>query len=133
VDTACFLQMAAHCASFSDELTVLVEWAPFRGPLALTYSTYDRANCLWHRLAEGEYAIGCTGATAPADWIGETNLHPPSQPYTEGEFAPRIVNIDASAVYRNTGLRPEGAHSDFWYEETIHLILSLALHARRSK
>jgi hypothetical protein len=130
VDTACFLQMAAPCASFSDELSVLVEWSPFRGPLVLTHSTYDWANCLWHRLAEGERAIGCTGATAPAEWIGRTQLRGPGEAYMTAEFAPRIVNIDASTLYTKTGLRPEGAHSDFWYEETIHLILSLALHSR---
>jgi hypothetical protein len=130
VDTACFLQMAAPCARFSDELSVLVEWSPFRGPLVLTHSTYDWANCLWHRLAEGECAIGCRGATAPAEWIGQIALRVPDEAYTKAEFAPRIVNIDASGLYTKTGLRPEGAHSDFWYEETIHLILSLALHAR---
>jgi hypothetical protein len=132
VDTACFLQMAAPSASFSDELTILVEWAPFRGPLALTYSKYDRANCLWHRAIEGEGAIGCTGATEPANWIGGAVLRPSSESYTQAEFSPRIVNIDASALYSHAGLRPEGAHSDFWYEETIHLILSLALRARHS-
>jgi hypothetical protein len=132
VDTACFIQMAAPSASFSDQLSVLVEWAPFRGPLALTYSKFDRANCLWHWFAEKrERAIGCTGATAPSDWIGQTMLRKSESAYPENEFGHRIVNIDASAVYTNAGLRPEGAHSDFWYEETMHLILSLALHARR--
>lgn len=83
-----------------------------------------------HRLAEGEPAIGCCGATAPADWIRQTTLHPLGQPYTPNEFQPRIVNVDALAYYTNAGLRFEGAHSDFWYEETIHLIVSLARYAR---
>jgi hypothetical protein len=130
VDTACFLQMAAPCASFSDELSVLVEWSPFRGPLAVTHSKYDWANCLWHQLADGERGIGCAGATEPADWIGRILLRKPGEAYTEAEFAQRIVNVDGSALYTKTGMRPEGAHSDFWYEETIHLILSLAMHAR---
>jgi hypothetical protein len=122
--------MAAPCSSFSDQLSVLVEWAPFRGPLALTYSGKDRANCLWHRVAEGEPSIGCVGAKEPADWISQTVLRPSAEPYTRENFAARIVNVDATSIYTRGGMRFEGAHSDFWYEETIHLILSLAIEAR---
>jgi hypothetical protein len=51
VDSVCFLQMAAPAWSFADDLTLLVDESPVRGPVVLTHSKHDRANCLWHKLA----------------------------------------------------------------------------------
>jgi hypothetical protein len=131
VDSIYFLQMAAPCSAFSDDLTLLVDESPVRGPVALTYSIHDRANCLWHARAEaGERGIGCQGATEPAQFIGQTVLKSPSEPYSEEDFLSLIINVDASAVYTKKGFRFEGAHSDIWYEETLHLILGLVKHSR---
>jgi hypothetical protein len=131
VDSVCFLQMAAPATGFSDELSLLVDESPLRGPLALTHTKFDRGTCFWHQGAEGETGIGCQGALQPAQWIGNIVLRPPTQPYPPADFKTLLVNVDANAVYCHTGLRPEGAHSDFWYEETIHLILSLVDYSRR--
>jgi hypothetical protein len=130
VDSVCFLQMAAPAAGFSDQLTLLADESPLRGPVALTHTQSDRATCFWHKRAEGEFGIGCEGARKPARFIGRTVLRPPNQPYTAEDFSNLIVNIDANAVYTDGGLRPEGAHSDLWHPETIHLILTLADRAR---
>ncbi len=55
---------------------------------------------------------------------GPRALHP-------GELAHPIVNIDAGWAYRKSPLlAPQGAHSDFFYEESIHLLLTLAGSAR---
>jgi hypothetical protein len=96
----------------------------------MTHSKHDRANCLWHKLGEGEAAIGCVGAREPKRWIGQTVLRPSGEVYTPSDFASLIVNVNADEVYQEGGLRPEGAHSDIWYEETLHLILSLVRHMR---
>jgi hypothetical protein len=128
VDSVCFLQMAAPTANFSDTLTLLVDESPLRGPVALTHSRYDRANCLWHKLSDGEVGIGCGGAREPAHWISQIVLRPSDEAYQATDFGSLIVNVDADAIYRKGRWRPEGAHSDFWYKETIHLILSLARH-----
>jgi hypothetical protein len=122
--------MAAPTSGFSDTLTLLVDESPLRGPIALTHSRHDRANCLWHKLGEGEVGIGCRGAREPKRWIGQTVLRPSSEAYQATDFESPIVNVDADAVYRKGRLRPEGAHSDIWHEETLHLILSLVRHMR---
>jgi hypothetical protein len=74
--------------------------------------------------------IGCIGAREPARWIGQTVLRQASEAYQTSDFEALLVNVDASAIFQTGRLRPEGAHSDIWYEETVHLILSLARHTR---
>ena len=51
--------------------------------------------------------------------------------YTPEDFRTRIVNVDARGAFSRGGWRFQGAHSDLWYEESTHLILSLANLARR--
>lgn len=127
VDSVLIFQMAAPRSSFGPHLTTLIHRAPLRGPVLLTYSSHDRANCVWHRWAEqGELGIGCSGAAQPAEDLGEMHLCDLNHIYTESDFAKRILNVQASSIFAHSGLRPEGAHSDFWYEESVHLALSLA-------
>lgn len=63
VDSMLVFQMAAPCSKFAPRLCKLIHDAPFRGPLVTTFSDSDTANCAWHRRAEGEDGIGCSGAT----------------------------------------------------------------------
>jgi hypothetical protein len=128
VDSLLVFQMAAPRTRFGAQLAALLEHAPLRGPVVLTYSSHDRANCLWHRVMEGEQGIGCSGAAEPRHEIGKAKLRGLISRYTNADFARRIVNIQASNAFRKGGglAHPEGAHSDFLYEESVHLILSLA-------
>jgi hypothetical protein len=89
-----------------------------------------RANCTWHKASDLESGIGCEGAAAPAGRIGSVTLHPVDSPYTNADFAKNITNVDASHLFRDGGWA-EGGHSDFWYEETLHLITSVVEEARR--
>jgi hypothetical protein len=57
-------------------------------------------------------------------------LRSASEAYNDSELASLIVNVNADAVYKKGQMRLEGAHSDIWYEETIHLILSLVRYMR---
>lgn len=131
VDSLLVFQMAAPTRGFGLELTRLMMDGPLRGPVVLTYSCYDRANCLWHRLIErGEAGVGCTGAAEPIGDIKRILLGDLDYTYSKSDFDARIVNVDASHLFNKGRLSPEGAHSDFWYEETVHLILSLANRAQ---
>lgn len=127
VDSVLIFQMAAPRHSFGSELRMLIHKAPLRGPLVLTYSCRDRANCLWHRFAEwGEAGIGCSGAGEPKDDICEIRLGPLDYRYTGSDFCKRIVNVKSCWAFKKSLFRIEGAHSDFWYSESIHLAMSLA-------
>jgi hypothetical protein len=124
VDSALIFQMAAPHSRFANELHDLVNKAPLSGPLVLTHSIYDTANCLWHSLAECEAAIGYSGASEPKADIGRITLGDLNYVYTNQDFSTKIVNVDASWAFLKSGVG-QGAHSDFWYQESIHLILSL--------
>lgn len=129
VDNLLVFQMAAHPEVFAHEFAAVLDDAPIHGPVTLTFSEADRANCVWHRLIEHAPGIGCQGATTwPARSI---TLRPVEQDYTDHELYHPLINVDASRLYRR-GRRvlPQGAHSDFWYPESIHLLLTLAAHAR---
>lgn len=129
VDSLCVLQMAAGRDSFGAEFSSLLA-GPICGPIILTHSTSDRANCLWHKVSETESGIGCEGAAAPADRIGKITLHPVSSAYPNTAFAMDITNVDSSHLFKDGGWA-EGGHSDFWYEETLHLITSIVEQTRR--
>jgi hypothetical protein len=133
IDSSVIFQIAAPNSGFGNELRALLTGAPFRGAFAVTYSGYDRANCLWHRITErGQQAIGCTGATEPKDRLKQITLLSCDSAYATDAFPPRtVVNIDANRLYNHYAwFQAEGAHSDFWYEDSIHLILSVANAAR---
>jgi len=126
VDSMLVFQMAAPSASFAPQLSTLVHDAPFRGPLVTTFSSSDRANCLWHSVAGDERAIGCCGVLQPSQEVNTPilPLGELSHDYTPQDFSTNIVNVDASAVFTDGNI-VVGAHSDFFYEESIHLALSL--------
>lgn len=129
VDSAVVFQMAAPNCRFGDELRILVSRAPLRGSFVATYSGFDRANCLWHWGSEwGQQAIGCTGAKEPRERTRRIELLPCSSQYSPGDFPARtVVNVDANRLYAHYDwFQVEGAHSDFWYEDSIHLVLSVA-------
>jgi hypothetical protein len=131
VDTLLVFQMAASPDIFAGRFQPILHSAPINGPVVLTRSTADRATGLWHRLAEGTRGIGYAGARTPAEHIGHLDLRAPAIPYRHDELDHRIVNIDAGAVYRRgRWWNPAGAHSDIWYPESAHLLLSLADLAR---
>lgn len=125
VDSFAGLQMAARTDVFQHRFRSLVDGsAPIVGPVALTVSPHDRALSLWHQLPEGEAGLGARGAldaqTVP--------LHRLDEPYTTAEFG-KVTNVDAAWRF-NRGPAALGAHSDIWYPETIHLLLSLAALSR---
>lgn len=131
VDTLLVFQMAASPDIFAARFEPILHSAPINGPVVLTRSTADRATGLWHRLAEGTRGIGHIGADAPAEHIGDVELRAPGIPYRHDELDHRIVNVDAGQVYRRGRCwNPAGAHSDIWYPESAHLLLSLADLAR---
>ncbi|MGW5717076.1 hypothetical protein ACWEVP_12995 [Amycolatopsis sp. NPDC003865] len=132
VDTLLVFQMAARPDVFTDRFAPVLENAPINGPIVLTRSRADRATGLWHRLAEGGVrGIGHVGALAPAEHVGATELHDLATPYRRSELGRRIVNVDAERRFRRgRWWNPAGAHSDIWYPESAHLLLSLAELAR---
>lgn len=125
VDNLLVFQMAARPDVFAHEFAAVLDDAPIHGPVTLTFSEADRANCVWHRLTENVPGIGCHGATTPS--AHSITLRPVEQAYPVDELDYSLINIDASWLYRR-GRRmfPQGAHSDFWYPESIHLLLTLA-------
>jgi hypothetical protein len=132
VDSMLIFQMAARRDVFTKSFRPLVETGPLQGPICLTYTPADRACALWHPLAEaGRRAVGAAGALGPADKVRDTRLLAVDERYPHSDLASPIVNVDASRRYRRGRFtRPEGAHSDFWYPESIHLLLTLADYAR---
>jgi hypothetical protein len=129
VDNLLVFQMAARPDIFGHRLQQLLGRAPLQGPVCLTFSRRDHATCLLHRVAERRPGIGCIGAREPREKIKTLKLRPAASPYTTEELAAPIVNVDAT--WRFQRLRPpDGAHSDFGYQESCHLLLTLANFAR---
>lgn len=129
VDSLCVLQMAAPAKAFASELSALLETSPLSGPIVLTHSARDRALCVWHVVSELQAGIGCRGATEPADRIGRSEFKPVTTPYTDRDFEKDVTNVDASRIFIKGG-SAEGAHSNIWHEETLHLIASLTEQTR---
>ena len=48
---------------------------------------------------------------------------------TRADLQSDITNVDASWAFRSGGIA-EGAHSDFWWEESIHLVPSVVQQTR---
>ncbi|MBP2329501.1 esterase/lipase superfamily enzyme [Kibdelosporangium banguiense] len=131
VDTLLIFQMAAAPDIFTGRFDRVLHDAPINGPIVLTTSRSDRATGLWHRKAEGAPGIGHVGALEPKQHITATTLRETTSAYQHAELDQRIVNVDASWRYRRGHFwRPAGAHSDIWYPESAHLLLSLADLAR---
>lgn len=130
-DSFTIFQMAAPAEAFDDSpFSALLGDTMLNAPIALTFSRHDRALGLWHRKAEkGRNGIGYLGATAPKAEIFSTALKSPLVPYVFPDQSKRIMNVDAGGVYRST-LKVEGAHSDYFWPESAHLLLSLAEAAR---
>lgn len=128
VDSLCVLQMAAGERAFGTEFESLLR-GPICGPIVLTNSTSDRALCSWHRLSEGEAGIGCSGAIEPRERMGAVDLQPLGQAYPDSAFSKDITNVNASQYFTGGGWI-EGAHSQFWHKETMHLIASLVEQVR---
>jgi hypothetical protein len=123
VDSLCVLQMAAGNTTFQTEFSALLK-GPLCGPIVLTYSTADRALCTWHTISELESGIGCGGAIEPRDQIGSITMRTVDTPYSGADFSKDITNVNASQYFAGGGWI-EGAHSDFWHTETLHLIASV--------
>lgn len=128
-DSLCVLQMAAGRSSFQTDFAALLQ-GPLCGPIVLTNSTHDKALCDWHRVSELELGIGCQGALEPHDRIKSIAMRPVEQPYADDDFIKDITNVNASKYYDHGGWI-EGAHSDFWHTETVHLIASVVEQVRR--
>jgi hypothetical protein len=129
VDSLCVLQMAAGRSTFQDQFSALLK-GPLCGPVVLTHSTADRALCDWHAISEFELGVGCKGALEPHDRIKSIMMRPVDEPYAGDDFSMDIINVNASQYYVGGGWL-EGAHSDFWHTETLHLIVSVAEQVRR--
>jgi hypothetical protein len=131
VDTLLVFQMAAPADAFVGAFAPLLDSVPITGPICLTHSVYDRAVCFWHMQAEGIEALGCKGPNAPHDRIQSLDLKVASEVYGSGDLDKPLLSVDCSWAYTASSiLSPTGAHSDFWYEESIHLLLSLVERAR---
>jgi hypothetical protein len=131
VDTLLVFQMAAPPNVFAERFARILHDAPINGPITLTHAGTDRATGLWHRIAEGKPGIGHIGAQQPADHISHTKLLGLRNNYRRADFDTRIVNVDSAWRFRRGRTRnPAGAHSDIWYPESAHLLLSLAHLAR---
>jgi hypothetical protein len=128
VDSLCILQMAAGNQAFKNEFSALLK-GPLCGPIILTHSKADKALCTWHTVGEFETGIGCEGALEPRDRIGSITMRPVDEPYSGTDFSKDITNVDASGYYVGGGW-VEGAHSDFWHAETLHLIASVVEQVR---
>lgn len=132
VDSVLIFQMAAPRNSLATTFPALLPshdaetHAPICGPIVLTYSRYDRAAGMWHRRAEGERGIGHSGAGLAPAYVHNIELFPVSHAYTLVDLDHRLVNIDASRVFRRGRLKFAGAHSDINHHESAHLLLSLA-------
>jgi hypothetical protein len=99
---------------------------PMRGPVVVTYSRYDRATGFWHMTAERSRGIGNAGVRLAPAHIHNIRLLPLDHVYTRADLDHPIVNVDASWRFRRRGLKFSGAHSDIYYPESAHLILSIA-------
>ena len=127
VDSFVVFQMAARPDVFQQQFERLVHDSPIGGPVVLTHSKHDRANGRWHSIAEGVPGVGLGGAEGSAFDVGRIKLHKVDEPYAPCDFSRRVVNVDSSWRFRRgRWLKPEGAHSDFWYPESAHLVLSVA-------
>jgi hypothetical protein len=125
VDTFLAFQMAARPDIFDRRLPTLVHNAPIHGPIVLTMSDSDWANTFWHRLGEfGRAGIGAVGARS-ASGTHVVPLKGVDENYTDADFGHRITNIDAGWLFTKKKA-VVGAHSDYWHEESVHLLLSLA-------
>jgi hypothetical protein len=120
--------MAAGQKAFGSEFLSLLN-GPLCGPIVLTTSTSDTALCTWHSVSEGETGIGCAGAIEPQERIGSINLLTVGTPYPDTAFSKDITNVNASACFTGGGWI-EGAHSQFWHTETMHLIASVVEQVR---
>jgi hypothetical protein len=129
VDSLCVLQMAAGNRAFQTEFSALFK-GPMCGPVVLTHSTSDKALCTWHTVSESEPGIGCEGAVEPRDRIGSITMRTVDVPYSGSDFSKDITNVNASEYFVGGGWI-EGAHSEFWHSETLHLITSMVERVRR--
>jgi hypothetical protein len=129
VDTVLVFQMAAPANGFGTELKCLASDAPLQGPIVLTHSRRDTPNCLWHNVIESEPGVGCSGATEPKGYVSNIKFRELDSEYTNADFSTGIVNVDASSAFKKGGIA-EGSHSDFWYEESVHLLLSIVSSVR---
>lgn len=128
VDSFCVLQMAAGQKAFGGEFDALLK-GPICGPVVLTNTTSDKALCIWHALSEGERGIGCSGAIEPHERIGAISLQAVDTPYPAAAFSKDITNVNASKYFAGGGWI-EGAHSEFWHAQTMHLIASVVEQVR---
>jgi hypothetical protein len=60
---------------------------------------------------------------------GSISLQAVDTPYPESAFSRDITNVNASEYFTGGGWI-EGAHSEFWQTETMHLIASLVEQVR---
>ncbi|MFE4177561.1 hypothetical protein ACFRR7_36930 [Streptomyces sp. NPDC056909] len=131
VDSLTVFQMAVPADAFArPPFSALLERNLLNAPIALTFTPRDRALGRWHRIGEkGANAVGFRGATEAAGPIHTTLLRPTTVPYEFPDPPARIINVNASRLYRST-LPVAGAHSDYFHPESAHLLLSLAAAAR---
>ncbi|MFI0236501.1 hypothetical protein [Streptomyces sp. NPDC016845] len=134
VDSLLLLQMAADRSTLGPggAYADLFARAPVSGPVALTHSRHDRATGLWHLLAERRRGIGTAGLRKAAVPVHRIRMHRPHAPYTDADLHHRLVDVNASRVFRGGRLTFAGAHSDLWHPHTAHLLLSLMDRAREA-
>lgn len=134
VDNLVVFQMAAPSDSFEDQLDKLTnpDLTALKGPLVVTHSMHDTANCLWHKFTQDlEAGIGCSGAKTPKKKINQIKLEDLPNQYNKADFQTgKIINVSADHIFKVKEFGA-GAHGDFFYKESVHLILSLTTFARQ--
>lgn len=68
----------------------------------------------------------------PHEHIGSIGLQAVGTPYPDTAFSKDITNVNASEYFTGGGWI-EGAHSEFWHAETMHLIAGLVEQVRKDQ
>ncbi|MFI7340374.1 hypothetical protein ACIBUY_20885 [Streptomyces sp. NPDC050085] len=134
VDSVLLMQMAAPRSTLARGglYADLFERAPVSGPVAVTHSRHDRATGLWHFLAEGHRGIGTAGLRKAVVPVHRIRMHPPHVPYADADLHHRLIDVNATRVFRAGRFTRSGAHSDLWHPHSAHLLLSLMDRARET-
>jgi len=113
--------IASNIAIMDSDWPIFTAWGP---ELRKWTKLEITRSALGTRSSELESGIGCGGAIEPRDQIGSFTMRTVDTPYSGTDFSKDITNVNASQYFAGGGWI-EGAHSDFWHTETLHLIASV--------
>jgi hypothetical protein len=118
--------MAAPSGIFADRFSRLLEKSPIHGPVVATYSKWDYALNLWHRIREREPAVGAVGARGIDSRASDLRLKRLESAYRRDDFESGLINVDGSwRLTRGRWFPGVGSHSEYLVDEVFHLLASL--------